>query len=391
MRQTVLLFSIFLFLVVGCSKDTQPPEVVIAYPPDGAVVSGIVNISVSVTDNEEIEGVSIYIDNEKVIYDEESPYSYSWNTTLLPDSSIHTIFAEARDKAGNVGVSEVITVTVYNGSEEEGVEVTQEDLTGDGTVDIKLDNGIMWVQVNGEMDDIGCKAYINAGGITGSPSFIGHPDSFGIKQHGMADQVAYWRTKSYSISLLSSSSMAATYRVVIVDTANGKEITRTIDVTLEAGKPYATVNVTLENTGTESFLYDEYPSHIHDGAHLEMLLSAEKNDIDGYISGVGTIGLTSLTWWVSYTPDTSAPYGILFEPTSGEAATLGYLEWDYPIWQVVAYYTGAGSAIRPKLDFMAQEFTLNPGETAHFRLIIAFHNGGYERGIEIYNEAAASR
>ena len=265
-----------------------------------------------------------------------------------------------------------------------GVTVARSDLTNDGTMDIKLDNGIMWVQVNGDSPK-GCKAYIDEGGISGSSNMIRDGS---IESHGMVDQSVYWVTKSFSISVAESTTTYATYRVTSVDTANGKEMTIINDVTLEQGKEYATITYQITNTGTQSFLYDEIPSHIHDGATMCSVDPLDSVDAEAYINGVGIINIQSLTWWSSYTPDQSSPFVVMFKPSTSDsnAITFGFkAPMSYPIHQVVAYYTGASSRIEAHLDLMASEFTLQPNATVSWKAVISFHKGGYNKGIQIYN------
>ena len=65
--------------------------------------------------------------------------------------------------------------------------------------------------------------------------------------------------------------------------------------------------------------------------------------------------------------------------------TFGFKAWDYANHQIVAYYTGASPVIEPKLELMATPFTLNPGGSAQWKALLAFHTGGYARGAQIYS------
>jgi len=93
-------------------KDNTPPQVSIINPQNGKVVSGTVKIEVKATDNVGVTKVEFYIDGKKVGDDTTSPYEYSWNTNTLQYNSTHTIQAKAYDKAGNIGKSLVISVTI---------------------------------------------------------------------------------------------------------------------------------------------------------------------------------------------------------------------------------------------------------------------------------------
>lgn len=258
--------------------------------------------------------------------------------------------------------------------------ITEQDLTGDGTLDLKADNGMMWIQIS---RDAGEKAggFIDAGGISGQENFLGSS----ILSGGMVDQTDYWKLKSINVEIIENTPQKGSYKVTRVDTVGGKEVTKEFTVTLEASKEYAEIAYRYINTGSTTWTFDEHPGHMHDGAHLVSVEAAEHSDIDGYINGVGVIGLTSLGWWRVDTPDQTAPFFTLFKPSLGDAVTFGFKPpWSYAVHQMVAYYTGASKEIYPKVEPMAVEFTLSPGDSAQWKALIAFHTGGYAKGIKIY-------
>jgi hypothetical protein len=258
--------------------------------------------------------------------------------------------------------------------------ITEQDFTGDGTLDLKADNGIPWIQVNRDTVS-GVKGFVDAGGISGQSNFMNSP----LGSDGMVDQVAYWQTVSFTVQILTNTAQMGAYKVTDVEQANGKEVTKEYTLTLEAGREYAEIEYRFTNTGLSAWLYNEYPSHIHDGAHLTVMFPRELTDIEAYINGVGVINLPSLRWWASYTPSPTEPFAVVHRPSSGNAMTFGFTAWDYAIHQIVAYYTGASPTIEPHLDLMATAFTLNPGGSAHWKALLAFHTGGYARGAQIYS------
>src|SRR5207244_2066776 len=86
--------------------DTTPPVVTVA----GANVS----VSATATDTVGVAGVQFMVDGISIgAEDTTSPYSVVWNTTTAPNGS-HTVFAVARDAAGNVKASSAVTVVVNN-------------------------------------------------------------------------------------------------------------------------------------------------------------------------------------------------------------------------------------------------------------------------------------
>jgi hypothetical protein len=107
--------------MVGCGdKGVEPeePTVTITHPTDGAVVYEVVEITADARDNKGITMVEFYIngvipDSTEAI-DMQPPYSYSWNTLSLPDSSTYTIYAKAYDTDDHVVGSKLITAMVNN-------------------------------------------------------------------------------------------------------------------------------------------------------------------------------------------------------------------------------------------------------------------------------------
>jgi hypothetical protein len=101
------------------TPDASAPLVSITAPTTGATVSGTVTISVNASDNVGVSGVSmvhsgtnhsdILIGTEDTI----APYSFEWNTAGVANG-VHMLQAKARDAAGNIGTSTMISVTVNN-------------------------------------------------------------------------------------------------------------------------------------------------------------------------------------------------------------------------------------------------------------------------------------
>jgi Leucine-rich repeat (LRR) protein len=124
MKRIACLFLSFLLfislLATGYAQekntlDNTPPQVSIIAPLDGQTVyevSGQVIILAEATDNVGVSKVEFYIDGIKMGEATTSPYTYIWDTYTLPCNSKHTIQAKAYDKAGNVGESSIITVTI---------------------------------------------------------------------------------------------------------------------------------------------------------------------------------------------------------------------------------------------------------------------------------------
>jgi hypothetical protein len=92
------------------------PAVSITSPTTGATVSGsAVTISASASASAGVAGVQFKLGGSNLgAEDTTSPYSISWYT--LSDSGLQNLTAVARDAAGNIKTSAVVTVTVNNTS-----------------------------------------------------------------------------------------------------------------------------------------------------------------------------------------------------------------------------------------------------------------------------------
>lgn len=92
--------------------DTSAPVVYLSGP--NGTVSGKIDIMADASDNTGVAGVQFYLDGW-VLESEDTlpPYSVSWDTAT-DKNGVHTLYARARDTAGNSTTSPTITVTVNN-------------------------------------------------------------------------------------------------------------------------------------------------------------------------------------------------------------------------------------------------------------------------------------
>ncbi|MHA2065063.1 MAG: Ig-like domain-containing protein, partial [Candidatus Thorarchaeota archaeon] len=88
--------------------DTTPPSVTITNPEAEEVLSGIIAITFTATDESPLSSFGIFIDEQL----RSSSHQYSWNTSLESDG-IHTITCRAQDSFDNWG-EDGITVTTNN-------------------------------------------------------------------------------------------------------------------------------------------------------------------------------------------------------------------------------------------------------------------------------------
>src|SRR3990170_3298877 len=93
--------------------DLTVPTVGISSPSAGAVLSGTISVTATATDNVGVNRVEFYVDGGLTFTDFNSPYLWSWDTTMASDG-VHTLLAKAYDTSGNVGDSSLVSVTVIN-------------------------------------------------------------------------------------------------------------------------------------------------------------------------------------------------------------------------------------------------------------------------------------
>ena len=93
------------------NADTVAPTVAISSPAAGALVGGTVTITASASDNVGVTSVTFLVDGTAIGSDTAAPYSMGWNTAAFAAGS-HTLQAQARDAAGNIGTSATVGVSI---------------------------------------------------------------------------------------------------------------------------------------------------------------------------------------------------------------------------------------------------------------------------------------
>ena len=106
-----------LVAAIGTAPEPEPditdPLVSITSPDEGSTVSSSITVSVSATDNVEIERVELYIDGAFFGTSATNPHNFYWNTNDLPEG-YYELSATAYDASGNIGHSNSVTVYVSN-------------------------------------------------------------------------------------------------------------------------------------------------------------------------------------------------------------------------------------------------------------------------------------
>jgi len=96
---------------VATASDTTAPAVSLTAPAGGTQVTGTVALTATASDAVGVTSVTFFVDGAAIGSDTSSPYSVNWNTAGVAAGS-HALRAEARDAAGNVGVSATVSVTI---------------------------------------------------------------------------------------------------------------------------------------------------------------------------------------------------------------------------------------------------------------------------------------
>ena len=100
--------------VTVLNSDTTPPTVSIAAPASGAIISGMITVSASASDNVGVAGVQFKLDGANLGAEVTvAPYTVAWDTTTVVDGP-HILTAIARDAAGNPAGSDPVAISVSN-------------------------------------------------------------------------------------------------------------------------------------------------------------------------------------------------------------------------------------------------------------------------------------
>ncbi len=189
------------------ATDTTPPTAAILSPVSGMVVSNLVTINVSGTDNVGITRIECYLNGACVGTNSVAPATFTWDTTGYTNGS-YSLQARAYDAAGNMGVSAMDTVTVQNAAPDTTpptVQITA-PTTGSSVV------GAVSVNINGS-DNVGVTRiewYLD-GALVGSSATA--PASFSWNTTNSANGSHTLQAKAYDAAGNSSASATVTVTV----------------------------------------------------------------------------------------------------------------------------------------------------------------------------------
>ncbi len=113
LRLALICLWCCLFMVYNCSSDNEAPIISITSPQNEDTIRVHTSvISADATDNEEVEYVEFFVDNQLISADSISPYEIDWSIESYANMSVLSINGTAYDASGNLGQSDIIIVTV---------------------------------------------------------------------------------------------------------------------------------------------------------------------------------------------------------------------------------------------------------------------------------------
>jgi len=96
-------------VTVSNSADAASPSVIVTSPADGATAAGNVSVNVTATDNVGVVKNELYVDGVLTATATAAPFTTKWNARKA-SAGAHRIQCKAYDAAGNVGLSQIVTV-----------------------------------------------------------------------------------------------------------------------------------------------------------------------------------------------------------------------------------------------------------------------------------------
>ncbi|MFY0522722.1 Ig-like domain-containing protein [Archangium gephyra] len=99
--------------VIVDNDYTAPSESTLTSPASGALLSGLVTLEATASDDRAIAEVVFYVDGLRIGSDTTAPYSLSWDSAEVSNGS-HLLYSVARDVGGNSKQSEKATVQTSN-------------------------------------------------------------------------------------------------------------------------------------------------------------------------------------------------------------------------------------------------------------------------------------
>jgi len=156
MKINFITYPLILTFILSCeninmdnpnSLDETPPLVHITYPANQSTLSGAVLITAYAYDDNELENVKLYIDDEIIFQSDTRPYQFNWNTLMYEEDKNYILSATAEDSSGNKTFSKSIQVKIDNFDNIKPSGIFLHPSTG------QILNGIVEISISAEDND----------------------------------------------------------------------------------------------------------------------------------------------------------------------------------------------------------------------------------------------
>ena len=156
MKINFITYPLILTFILSCeninmdnpnSLDETPPLVHITYPANQSTLSGAVLITAYAYDDNELENVKLYIDDEIIFQSDTRPYQFNWNTLMYEEDKNYILSATAEDSSGNKTFSKSIQVKIDNFDNIKPSGIFLHPSTG------QILNGIVEISIGAEDND----------------------------------------------------------------------------------------------------------------------------------------------------------------------------------------------------------------------------------------------
>jgi len=104
-----------MILMFQCEEsDSTSPTISIISPLDSSLVLDTVSVVILAEDNVAVVRVEIFLDESLLDVLDSLPWTFEWITTEYADDQEHQLYGIAYDEAGNVGVSDTLSLTIIS-------------------------------------------------------------------------------------------------------------------------------------------------------------------------------------------------------------------------------------------------------------------------------------
>lgn len=250
----------------------------------------------------------------------------------------------------------------------EPVTIEKRDFTGDGTDDIRLGNGRITVQMEGErMHGL---EVISEMARTGESRVTGNIRTRPKTPISRTESVHPEFQNTVKFDVVENRGEMAVYRIDRNYRLNGAKMNIRCDVSLVSGQNFVFVDYSFENRSSRELLLDQDKGDRHDGIqiyrHLRLFNQNRTNDAYRfYLPSIGERTFLNQPVWKVFR---GTRWGTIFDLHVG--VTAGLVEWETPPWMWITELNATA------LDYLVGELVLKPDESASYVGFVGLHEGG---------------